>query len=115
MKDGRPVYATGTPGGDLIISTITQIIVNLLDFNMSLQDAVFSPRIFSTYYQPEMELENRFPKPATDFLSTLGHELKFHTDYKAYFGAVQSIMYDEENDQLIGVSDPRRSGGAIGE
>ncbi len=115
MKNGRPVYATGTPGGDLIISTIAQIIVNLIDYNMSLQDAMFAPRIFSTYYQPEMEIENRFPKTATDQLKTMGHEIKFHSEFRAYFGAVQSIMYDEKNNQLIGVSDPRRSGGAVGE
>ena len=115
MKGDKPFLATGTPGGDLILSTITQILVNVLDFNMELKNAMDYPRIFSTYYQPEIEVENRFSKNTVDFLSNMGYEFKSHTEYKAYFGAVQSIMYDDKNRKLIGVSDVRRSGAAIGE
>jgi len=115
MKGDKPFLATGTPGGDLILSTIAQILVNVIDFGMKLKDAMNAPRVFSTYYQPEIEVENRFTKNTTDFLTNFGYELKYHSEYKAYFGAVQSIMFDEKNNKLIGVSDIRRSGAAIGE
>jgi len=75
---------------------------------------VFAPRIFSSYYQPAMELENNFNKASIEQLKKLGHELKFYPPYEAQFGAAQSIMYDEKTKTLIGVSDPRRSGAAIG-
>jgi gamma-glutamyltranspeptidase/glutathione hydrolase len=114
-KDGKPIYAIGTPGGDLIISTITQIIVNLLDYKMELKDAIFSPRIFSIFNQREFELENRFPEKSYRLLESLGHDLKYSAEYRAYFGSVQSIMMDWNNKKLIGVSDPRRSGAAVGE
>ena len=114
MKNGRPIYATGTPGGDLIISTVLQIIINLLEFDMSLEEAMFAPRIFSSYYQTELELENGFNEASTEQLKQIGHELKFYPPYRAYFGSAQSIMYDEKTESLIGVSDPRRSGAAIG-
>jgi len=114
-RDGRPIYVIGTPGGNLIISTIAQVIVNLIDFNMELKDAVFAPRIFSTFYQRELELENRFPEQTRRLLESLGHDLKYHPEYRAYFGAVQSIMYDAKKNRLVGVSDPRRSGAAVGE
>jgi gamma-glutamyltranspeptidase/glutathione hydrolase len=113
-KNGRPIYATGTPGGDLIISTVLQIIINLLEFDMNLEEAMFAPRIFSTYYQSELELENDFPKASTEQLEHIGHELKFYPKHRAYFGAVQSVMYDEKTKSLIGVSDPRRGGAAMG-
>ncbi len=56
-KDGRPMYVIGTPGGDLIISTIAQVIVNLIDFEMPLREAIYAPRMFSIFTQPELEIE----------------------------------------------------------
>jgi gamma-glutamyltranspeptidase/glutathione hydrolase len=113
-KGAQPVYVIGTPGGDLIISTITQIIVNLVDYGMDLSDAVSAPRIFSIFNQRELELENRFPEKSNHLLESLGHDLKYHGDFRAYFGAVQSIMLDTARGKIIGVSDPRRSGAAVG-
>jgi gamma-glutamyltranspeptidase/glutathione hydrolase len=115
LKDGRPVYTLGTPGGDLIISTVTQVIVNLLDFNMTLQEAVTAPRMFSIHSQRELEIENRFPETSLVQLEALGHDVKRSEAFRAYFGAVQSIMYDARTNTLIGCSDPRRSGAAVGE
>jgi gamma-glutamyltranspeptidase/glutathione hydrolase len=115
MKNGTPVYVLGTPGGDLIISTIAQVIINLIDYNMELSDAVFAPRMFSTFYQKEMEVENRFTEPEYRLLESLGHSVKKYPEYKSYFGAVQSIQLHPSTHQLIGVSDPRRSGAAVGE
>jgi gamma-glutamyltranspeptidase/glutathione hydrolase len=115
VKGGRPVYVLGTPGGDLIISTIAQVIINLADFNMSLPEAVDAPRMFSIGTQRELEIENRFPEKAYRLLESLGHDVKQEGAYRAYFGAVQAIMYDVRTNKLVGCSDPRRSGAAVGE
>jgi gamma-glutamyltranspeptidase/glutathione hydrolase len=115
MKNGRPVYVVGTPGGDLIISTITQVIVNLLDFDMPLRDAIYAPRMFSIFTQGELEIENRVTQKSLALLESLGHDVKRSEAFRAYFGAVQSIMYDVGTNKLIGCSDPRRSGAAVGE
>ncbi len=115
LKDGRPIYTLGTPGGDLILSTVAQVIVNLLDFKMSLREAVYAPRMFSIFSQRELEVENRFPEHSLIQLETLGHHVKRSEAFRAYFGAVQSIMYDARTNTLIGCSDPRRSGAAVGE
>ena len=115
LKDGRPVYTLGTPGGDLILSTVAQVIVNLLDFNMPLREAVYAPRMFSISSQRELEIENRFPEKSLVQLESLGHQVKRSEAFRAYFGAVQSIMYDARTNTLIGCSDPRRSGAAVGE
>jgi gamma-glutamyltranspeptidase / glutathione hydrolase len=45
LKDGRPLLVVGTPGGSRIITTVLQIIVNVIDYGMSLQAAVDAPRI----------------------------------------------------------------------
>jgi len=115
VKAGRPIYVLGTPGGDLIISTIAQVIVNLVDFGMSLPQAVDAPRMFSIGTQRELEIENRFSAKAYRLLESLGHDVKQYDAYRAYFGAVQAIMYDARTRTLVGCSDPRRSGAAVGE
>jgi gamma-glutamyltranspeptidase/glutathione hydrolase len=115
MKNGRPTYVLGTPGGDLIIPTITQVIVDLLDFALPLRDAVSAPRMFSNFTQRELEIENRFPERTYGLLESLGHDVKRSEAFRAYFGAVQSVMYDSQMNRLIGCSDPRRSGAAVGE
>jgi gamma-glutamyltranspeptidase/glutathione hydrolase len=114
-RNGKPIYILGTPGGDLIISTITQVIVNLIDYAMALNDAVVAPRIFSTFYQRDVEVENRFPETNLRLLESLGHDVQRQPAFKSYFGAVQAVMYDSLSKRLIGVSDPRRSGAAVGE
>jgi gamma-glutamyltranspeptidase / glutathione hydrolase len=45
LKDGRPVLVVGTPGGARIITTVLEIIVNVIDYGMTLQEAVDAPRI----------------------------------------------------------------------
>jgi gamma-glutamyltranspeptidase/glutathione hydrolase len=45
LKDGKPVLVVGTPGGSRIISTVLEIIVNVIDHGMTLQEAVDAPRI----------------------------------------------------------------------
>jgi gamma-glutamyltranspeptidase/glutathione hydrolase len=114
-KDGRPRYVLGTPGGDLILSTITQVIVNLVDFQMPLPEAVYAPRMFSIHTQRELEAENRFLESSYRLLESLGHDVKQYEAFRSYFGSVQAIMYDAGTNTLVGCSDPRRSGAAVGE
>src|ERR1035437_2424904 len=44
-KDGKPVLILGTPGGSRIITTVLQAILNVVDFQMNIQEAVDAPRI----------------------------------------------------------------------
>jgi gamma-glutamyltranspeptidase/glutathione hydrolase len=114
-RENGPEYALGTPGGDLILSTVAQVIVNLLDYRMSLEEAVFAPRMFSTFYQREMEMEPGFSAGTRALLDSLGHELKLYRSLRASFGAVQAVGRDPGRGLLLGVSDPRRSGNPRGE
>ncbi len=115
FKDDRPVMVTGAPGGDLIISGVAQVLVNVLDYGMPLPEAVSAPRIFTTFYQPEMEMEKGFSDATTKQLEALGYPLKTYGGLRAYFAVVNSIQYDWSTHTLLGVADPRRTGAAIGE
>ena len=46
-RDGRPVLVIGAPGGTKIINSIAQVIVNIVDFGMTPQEAVYAPRFDS--------------------------------------------------------------------
>jgi gamma-glutamyltranspeptidase/glutathione hydrolase len=45
LKDGRPAWVVGAPGGSRIITTVLEILVNVIDHGMTLQEAVDAPRI----------------------------------------------------------------------
>ncbi|HEY6935057.1 MAG TPA: gamma-glutamyltransferase [Marmoricola sp.] len=59
MRHGRPVFAVGTPGGATIITTVLQILVNRIDFGMSLERAIAAPRV-GNFNTPESFAEKAF-------------------------------------------------------
>jgi len=57
MKDGKPFLITGSPGGSRIISTVLQIIVNVIDFNLAIDQAVSAPRVHHQWQPDELYVE----------------------------------------------------------
>jgi gamma-glutamyltranspeptidase/glutathione hydrolase len=55
LKDGKPAYALGLPGGLRIFGSAMQALVNLIDFGMGLQEAVEAPRLWTQGQQVELE------------------------------------------------------------
>jgi len=73
VKEGRPRYALGLPGGLRIFGSAMQSIVNLIDHGMSLQEAVEAPRLWTQGHQ--VELEPAFPAGVRAKLADRGHEV----------------------------------------
>jgi len=83
LKDGKPVYAISTPGADNQDQALLQVILNMIVFNMTPQEAVEAPRFqteafYSSFAMHEfipgkLNLESRIPKATADKLSSLGH------------------------------------------
>ena len=57
LKDGKPFLITGSPGGSRIISTVLQIIVNVIDFNLPVDQAVSAPRVHHQWQPDELFVE----------------------------------------------------------
>jgi gamma-glutamyltranspeptidase/glutathione hydrolase len=112
LKDGKPVMAIGTPGGTRIISALAQIIMNVIDFGMSMDDAIEAPRIHCL--KKVVHLEGRIDKGVIEDLKKLGHPVKIHADFDNYFGGAQGILIDLQTGTLFGGADSRRDGVAIG-
>ena len=62
LKDGKPVLVTGSPGGSRIISTVLQVIVNVLDYDMNVAAAVAAPRLHHQWLPDEVRVERGFPR-----------------------------------------------------
>ncbi|MBS1519064.1 MAG: gamma-glutamyltransferase [Bacteroidetes bacterium] len=110
LKNDRPFLVLGSPGGGRIISTVMETIVNIIDHNMSLKDAIDSPRFHDQWYPEELQLENGVASSDTkQLLVDLGYTIKDVSDY----GAVNAVLINEDG-TMEGHSDRRGYGGAVG-
>lgn len=73
LKDGKPVLVTGSPGGSLIISTVLQVIVNVLDYRMDVAAAVAAPRLHHQWLPDVVRVERGFPNDALLELKAMDH------------------------------------------
>ncbi|SEN00756.1 gamma-glutamyltransferase [Bradyrhizobium sp. OK095] len=73
LKDGKPVLVTGSPGGSRIISTVLQVIVNVLDYKMDVAAAVAAPRLHHQWLPDEVRIERGFPDDVLFELKAMDH------------------------------------------
>ena len=104
FRDGRLFLVTGSPGGSRIITTVLQVIVNVLDFRMNLAEAVAAPRIHHQW-QPDVLLVEEGVSPDTiALLRSRGQNVKV----AAPSGSANSVMV--RDGLLSGASDLRQRG-----
>ncbi|MCB0490097.1 MAG: gamma-glutamyltransferase [Cyclobacteriaceae bacterium] len=112
MKDNQPWAALGSPGGHTITQNVPQIIFNLLDFQMTMVDAIAAPKI--SFEEPNnLIVESTVPTVVQDSLRQMGHQVVNHNIGNAH--GVQIIR--DENGNIVrfeGAADPRGHGLAAG-
>ena len=119
MKDGAPFLALGTPGGETIGQTQFQVLLALIDFEMSLQEAIEAPRISldadPNFYRAgadiTLRVERRMAPAVVEGLAALGHQVELAPEYS--MGNMQAILWTESGAMLAG-ADPRRMMYAVG-
>ena len=76
-RDGKPVLILGTPGGSRIITTVLQTILNVVDFQMNIQEAVDAPRIHNQWLPDVTNIERYALSPDTRrVLESMGHRFE---------------------------------------
>jgi gamma-glutamyltranspeptidase / glutathione hydrolase len=75
LKDGKPVLVTGSPGGSRIITTVLQVIVNVVDHGLNVADAVAAPRIHHQWLPDEVRAEPGLAPEAARELEARGHRV----------------------------------------
>ncbi len=113
LKDGMPYMSIGSPGSMRIISAIVQTVINIIEFDMDIQSAIESPRVHH-YVGADMEIEGAIGQDVIDGLKDLGYNPTVYRNINLYFGGVQGVLIDLENNILYGGADPRRDGKANG-
>ncbi len=110
-KDGKVRWVIGSPGAGRIGSTVIEILVNLIDFEMSLENAIRAPKFTGYDAYKQIQLEDDFPPKTIEFLLALGHEVKRYEHPDLYFGGPNAIAVGTDG-LLTGVGSIRRLGGA---
>ena len=102
-KDGKLFMVVGTPGGSTIITSVFQAILNVVDFGMTMQEAVAAPRFHHQWLPDQVDYEpNAISENVRESLKQKGYILK---ERKAY-GRVDGILVNP-NGTYQGGADPR--------
>ena len=111
FKDGQPWAALGTPGGHTIGQTVPQMVMNLIDFNMNVSDALAAPRI--SFVEPDVILlEGSIDKSVFEALKQRGHNVQ---DVRALGNAHGlTLTKTDTGFKFLGAADPRGEGVAKG-
>jgi len=102
FKDGIPFIVTGSPGGSRIITTVLQLIMNVIDHEMNIAEATHAPRIHHQWYPDILYFESTLNIDTRNLLVSKGHAVK----QRNAMGSTQSIMLIDG--LIYGCSDPRR-------
>ena len=103
LKDEKPYLIVGTPGGSTIITGVFQTIMNVIEFDMSLEDAIAAPRFHHQWLPDEIWMEKgKFSPGVVDTLKAMGHQI---TEKKRL--AKMKCIEVHEDGKMTGVGDPR--------
>ena len=109
LKDKRPWLSFGVMGGDMQPQGHVQVLLNLIDFGMNIQEAGEAPRF--RHSAAGLALESAISPEARFGLSRRGHSIVTQI---GMFGGFQGILFDQRSGVMMGGSDPRKDGLAIG-
>src|SRR5579885_2047890 len=115
-KDGEFFMELSTPGGDNQDQALLQVLLNIIDFGMTPQEAVKSPRVqtvhfyssiaFHEFTPGRVNLEGRIPKASADGVAALGHKVQTTTEWSNSSAPTVILKRDGV---LNGAADPRRA------
>lgn len=112
FRDGEFRLSIGTPGSFGILQTTPQMLLNVLEFGMTVQEAIEAPRV-RVYRDRLVDVEGRVPPETREALAERGHQLNVIEDWSWIVGGGHGIRRDPESGALQGGADPRRDGYAI--
>ena len=125
VRDGKPHFTIGTPGGDVQVQAMTQVAANILCHGMDVQAAIEAPRFASysfpssfaphEYFPGLLRLEARIDRDTGAALEKRGHDIEWWGEWTWKAGAVCVVASHEDGDaRLAAGADPRRANTALG-
>ena len=107
FKDGQPLLAIGAPGGRKVITSVVQVLVNVIDFGMGIQEAIAAPRIHIEGCDPKVPegklvrklfIDSRMLSEVIEELEKRGHQVVLRADGR--FAMPIAIMRDPKTGRL---------------
>jgi gamma-glutamyltranspeptidase/glutathione hydrolase len=105
LKNGRPLIVTGSPGGSRIITTVLQVIVNVIDRNIDVLGAVAAPRVHHQWSPDRVLVEQGFSNDLIAALEERGHKIE-----RRPLGGTSANTILVTPRGLLGAADPRTRG-----
>ena len=110
LKDGKVRMVLGSPGGPTIITTVGNVLMGVVDYGLNIQEAVNAPRFHHQWSPDRILLEENISPDTVALLKTRRHAVKtVHS-----WGDGECIMVDPKSGELLGASDGRNEGKAVG-
>lgn len=108
-RDGQALFAIGSPGGRTIINTTVQVILNVIDYDMNIAEAVEAPRMHHQWLPDVTSIEgNGFSEDSIRIYEDMGHEVRA----RGQQGTAMGVFYDSDVNLFLGGSDSRAGDGA---
>jgi gamma-glutamyltranspeptidase / glutathione hydrolase len=104
FKDGRLLLLTGSPGGSRIITTVLQVVMNVIDHGMNVAEATEAPRVHHQWLPDELRVERGLSIDTIRVLQSRGHKV----EVRQAMGSTHSIMMTKQG--FEGASDQRQAG-----
>ena len=112
FRDGAFLLSIGTPGSYGILQTQPQMLLNQLEFDMNVQEAIEAPRV-RVYRDRLVDAESRIPDDVRAGLAARGHQVNVLDDWSWVVGGGQGLRRDAESGAWMAGADPRRDGYAL--
>lgn len=109
MKDGKAFAAFGVMGAAFQPIGHAYMMTNMLDYGLDPQESVDCPRVF--FEGNDVQIESAVPQATAERLALMGHHVSVRPDP---WGGAQMVVIDRDANVLIGASDPRKDGMALG-
>lgn len=103
LKDGKPLLVVGTPGGSTIITSVFQTLVNILDFGLTPEEAVNSPKFHHQWKPDVVYVEKDYPKELLAELEKMGYTF----EERIPIGRTEVLMIDPSTGRINAVADKR--------
>jgi gamma-glutamyltranspeptidase/glutathione hydrolase len=110
LKDGKLFLVLGSPGGPRIITTVANILMGVVDYGMSIQEAVNAPRFHHQWLPDVTRVEQGFSPDIVKRLEEMGHRVEAQNGWSDG----ECIMIDPKRGTRLGASDQRNNGKAVG-
>jgi gamma-glutamyltranspeptidase/glutathione hydrolase len=118
VHGGKTVMVLGSPGSSKIITTVANVLMGVIDYGMSIQEAVDAPRFHHQWLPDVLNVERWFSPDTVEALRKMGYHVQFGlregVNPEFYWSDAECIAIDSATGERLGASDYRANGKAVG-